>query len=225
MDTTMKGTNTTPRKQLNSMRHVAIHNPADYADKVVTIIGVGTIGSWLVQILSRMQVNMVVYDHDTVEEHNITTQTYGQADIGKHKVAAIEEQIKLLQPESNHMFVPFMYPGEDDIVGDVIVSCVDSLVARKQIAQTLIDAKVETPIIDGRVGREQGEVYFFDTASAWLAQLPEEADTDPCGARFTAYTAVIVAGFMANNVKRFLLGQTVQGRIIYDAASSTFIKE
>lgn len=217
-------TTTTQRKQLNSMRHVAIHNPADYADKNVAIIGVGTIGSWLVQILARMQVPVVLYDHDTVEEHNLTTQTYGQADIGKMKVVAVAEQLNAMNPDTNLGFITERF-SSDGAKYDLIVSCVDSLDARKEIANMLIESKSESPIVDGRVGREQGEVYFFPTASAWLAQLPEEADTDPCGARFTAYTAVIVAGFMANNVKRFLLGQTVQARIIYDAASSTFIKE
>lgn len=217
-------------KQLNAMRHTSIHDPYQYRDKRVTVIGLGTIGSWLVQILSRMQVPMNLYDHDTVEEHNLTTQTYGQADIGKTKVEALMEQLLLIQPENSHFGFSKMYDGkmEEDVedTSDYIVSAVDSIKARKEIAQMLIDRGIEKPIVDGRVGREQAEVYYFPNASAWLEQLPEEGDTDPCGARFTAYTAVEAAGFMANNIKRLLMEQEIHaGRIIYDNASLTFIKE
>lgn len=90
----------------------------------------------------------------------------------------------------------------------------------------LIDNGIPTPIVDGRVGAEQLEVYFFENATEWMQQMPEAGDTDPCGARFTAYTAVIAAGLMANNIKRFLMKQTIHAkRIIFDAASMTFIKE
>lgn len=210
------------------MRHTAIHDPAVYENKRVTVIGVGTIGSWLAQILGRMQVSMNLFDHDTVEEHNLTTQTYGAADIGKNKVDAVLAQLELVQPESKHLVFAQEYDmTEIEAVGtDLIVSCVDSLNARKHIADELIKAGVELPIVDGRVGREQVEVYFFENAAAWKEQMPEQGDTDPCGARFTAYAAVEAAGFMANNIKRFLMGEKIHaGRIIFDNASLTFIQE
>lgn len=210
---------------LNSMRHTAIHDPEQYKDKLVVVVGVGTIGSHLAHILARMQVSLVIYDHDTVEEHNLATQTYGAQDIGLNKVEAVEKQVLSIGPDLSIMAVPQEYPGSDDIVGDLIVSCVDSLNARRAIAQALVDKEVTLPIVDGRVGREQVEVYYFPSAKEWLAQLPRRGDVDPCGARFTAYTANVAAGLMANNVKRSLMGQKVPGRIIYDAATSIFIKE
>lgn len=210
--------------RLDDMRHVAIYNPAQYDGKRVALIGVGTIGSNLAGILARMQVPMTLYDHDTVERHNLTTQTYGEKDIGKTKVAAVLEQLVAIQPEHPHLAVAEKFSiGEEKY--DLVVSAVDSIEARKSIATEMIEKKLELPIVDARVGQEQVEVYYFQNPEAWLKQLPEEGDTDPCGARFTAYSAVVAAGFAANNVKRHLLGQAVQGRIIYDAATSTFIKE
>lgn len=208
---------------LNSMRHTSIHDPMQYDQKRVAVIGVGTIGSHLAHILARMQVPMHLYDHDTVEEHNLATQSYGSEDIGKHKVGAVIEQLTAIEKEHTHVGHPEMF--NTGRRADIIVSAVDSLTARKEIAQMLIDEGNTTPIVDGRVGREQVEVYTFATAKEWLAQLPDEGDTDPCGARFTAYTAYVAAGLMANNVKRLLMGQKAPGRIIYDAATSIFIKE
>lgn len=210
------------------MRHTAIHDPALYEERRVTVIGVGTIGSWLALILARMQVSMNLYDHDTVEEHNLTTQTYGGADIGQLKVDAVLHQIAAIQPDHKHLAYGTMYDASDvEAVGtDIIISAVDSLKARKEIAKLLIDKGIEKPVIDGRVGREQVEVYYFPNPTAWLEQLPEKGDTDPCGARFTAYAAVQAAGLMANNVKRLFMQQQIHaGRIIFDNASMTFLTQ
>jgi molybdopterin/thiamine biosynthesis adenylyltransferase len=167
---------------------------------------------------------MTLYDADTIEEHNLATQSYGPKDVGKDKVTAVLEQLSEIEPENKHEGVAQMYDGRP-IEADIIVSAVDSLDARRTIATALIENDVSKPIIDGRVGREQVEAYYFPTAKEWLAQLPDEGDEDPCGARFTAYTANIAAGLLANNVKRLLMGQQPPSRIIYDAATSVFIKQ
>jgi molybdopterin/thiamine biosynthesis adenylyltransferase len=210
---------------LNAMRHVEIHDPRRYAKKRVAVIGVGTIGSQLALTLARMQVAMAIYDPDTLEEHNIATQAYPRMAIGMEKINAL-----LLGLREIGVKVVHAYSRTYDAKGprtDVIVSCVDSLAARKEIASLLIKKKSKQPIIDGRVGREQVEVYYFKNAKEWLDQLPEVADTDPCGARFTAYTANIAAGLMAANIKRVLLHQErgIPQRIIFDARSYTFIKQ
>lgn len=210
---------------INGMRHSAIYDPVKYAGKRVAIIGVGTIGSHLALTLARMQVPFTMYDHDTIEEHNLATQAYTRADLGHYKVDAIASICEEIGVERGSVVaVPEKYGGEHrGITGhDVIVSCVDSIEARREIANTL--GIWNTPVHDGRVGAEQVEVYRYPNATEWLSELPEQADTDPCGARFTAYTANICAGLLANNIKRELLGQSVVSRILYDAVSSTFIK-
>ncbi len=210
---------------IDTLRHSTIYNPADYADKRVALIGVGTIGSHLALTLARMGVKFTMYDPDTIEAHNIATQAYTQRDIGRYKVDAIARQCEAIGAEEHSAIaVPALYGLEGDIGHfSVIVSCVDSIDARREIARALGDSI--TPIIDGRVGAEQVEVYRYPSAGEWLRGLPEQADTDPCGARFTAYTANICAGLMANNIKRELLGQSVPARILYDSASSIFIKQ
>lgn len=212
---------------INGMRHVSIYDPETYKDKRVAIIGVGTIGSHLALTLARMGVALTLYDHDTIEEHNLATQSYGAADIGKLKVNAVKDQIEAMGVLTCEV-VPNQFTSDSDDQRSfiketyaMVVSCVDSIDARREIASHLPDS---IPVHDGRVGAEQVEIYRYASAQEWYDALPETADVDPCGARFTAYTANIAAGLLANNVKRELLGQVVQSRILYDAASSTFIK-
>lgn len=208
---------------LNGMRHAEIHDPATYAEKRIAVIGVGTIGSHLAHTLARMQVPCTLYDDDDIEPHNLATQTYGANDIGRSKVNTVLDQLRTFGSDVEHRGFVAKYEMQEP--ADIVVSAVDSLKARADIAKQLMAAGYVGPIVDGRVGREQVEVYTFGDATAWLAQLPEEGDEDPCGARFTAYTANVAAGLMANNIKRLLMGQKAPGRIIYDAASSIFIKE
>lgn len=214
---------------IDGMRHASIYDPEQYKDKRVAVIGVGTIGSHLALTLARMQVPMILYDFDTIEAHNLATQSYTKYDIGQYKVDAVKKQCDLIGHDEviarKEAFNTFDSEGTDIVTPhSIIVSCVDSIEARRAIAAALIEAGDIRPVHDGRVGAEQVEVYRYASAAEWLAGLPEQADTDPCGARFTAYTANICAGLLANNIKRELLGQTVQARILYDAASSTFIK-
>ena len=68
-------------------------------------------------------------------------------------------------------------------------------------------------VVDGRMGGGQIEVHA-QRASEWGATLVDEADSDPCGARYISYTSYIIAGLIANNVKRFLQGETYPYRIL-----------
>ncbi len=206
---------------INGMRHTAIYNPEEYQGKRVAVIGVGTIGSHLALTLARMQVPLALYDHDTIEEHNLATQSYTQRDIGLAKVEAVKRQCLAIGAGDEQVRAhEELFTATD---ADIIVSCVDSIDARREIAMALIQAGDTRAVHDGRVGAEQVEVYRYASAEEWLASLPAQADTDPCGARFTAYTANVCAGLLANNVKRELLGQDIRPRILYDAVSSTFL--
>ena len=74
---------------IDTLRHSALYDPIKYADKRVALIGVGTIGSHLALTLARMQVPFTMYDHDTIEAHNLATQAYTRRDIGRYKVDAL----------------------------------------------------------------------------------------------------------------------------------------
>lgn len=210
---------------LDAKRHIELYDPVAYREKRVAVIGVGTIGSHTALTLGRMQVPLLIYDHDVIEEHNVATQSYEIAHVGLTKAAAIQSQLIGIGEEP--VAIADEYVGQQDTPFDILVSCVDSLNARRAIANALIKNGTNVPIVDGRVGAEQVEVYAYtgaNPAQAWLDSLPEAADADPCGARFTAYTANICAGLIANAVKRVLYGQAHPARIIYDAATSTFLK-
>ena len=67
---------------------------AKYADVLVTVCGAGAIGSNLVDNLVRQGFEQLrVIDHDRVEEHNVSTQVYGQDDVGAWKTDVLAHRV------------------------------------------------------------------------------------------------------------------------------------
>jgi molybdopterin/thiamine biosynthesis adenylyltransferase len=60
----------------------------------ITLCGAGALGSLLADNLSRQGLRQwKVIDHDRVEQHNVGTQLYGEAEVGAWKVEALRNRI------------------------------------------------------------------------------------------------------------------------------------
>lgn len=202
------------KKAISYMRQATIFDPTAHADTTVAIIGAGNIGSNAALQLVRMGVSkFIIYDHDTVEAHNLSSQHYDLRHLGKLKVEALAEQMRALNKEASIEVTPLEYHGEK-LAAEVLISAVDSLDIRRAIDAGMKANSYAPYVIDGRAGGGQVEVYSQE-ASEWGATIPEEGDTDPCGARFIAYASAIMGALICNQVKRHLLEQTVKPRVLF----------
>ena len=60
----------------------------------VVLCGAGAVGSNLADNLARQGVaHLCVVDHDRIEEHNVSTQLYGESEVGTFKVEALRNRI------------------------------------------------------------------------------------------------------------------------------------
>lgn len=67
---------------------------AKLASVRITLCGAGAIGSHLADHLARQGVaSLRVIDRDRVEEHNVSTQLYGETDVGVWKVEALRNRL------------------------------------------------------------------------------------------------------------------------------------
>src|SRR5437588_3995585 len=67
---------------------------AKLADQRLTICGAGALGSHLADNLARQGFRQLrVIDRDRVEEHNISTQLYGESDVGAWKVEVLRQRL------------------------------------------------------------------------------------------------------------------------------------
>ncbi len=188
-------------------RQTAIYNPADYADKHVTIIGLGNIGSHTALALARMGVaKFSLVDFDTVEDHNLSSQAYTIAQIGENKTSAL---VTLIGQVSDAEVTVYTEAYKSHIpVSDYTIIAVDSMDTRHDIARDLLLYYPSTHVIDGRMGGGQIEVHQ-GTPTQWADTLTETADMDECSARYISYTSYIIAGAIANTLKRLLKGEEV----------------
>lgn len=82
----------------NKFHHEQLYRGADVAAKLasvrITLCGAGALGSNLADTLARQGFSQLrVIDRDRVEEHNVSTQTYGESDVGAWKVDVLRNQI------------------------------------------------------------------------------------------------------------------------------------
>ena len=78
--------------------HESIYRGPDLLAKLsrlrVTVCGVGAVGSNLADNLVRQGVSSLrAIDNDRVEEHNVSTQAYGETDVGVWKVEALRNRL------------------------------------------------------------------------------------------------------------------------------------
>lgn len=201
------------KKRISHARQTMIFDPSEH-DVTVAVIGVGNIGSNAVLQMVRMGLSkFILYDHDTIEAHNLSSQHYDLRHIGKLKVEALAEQMHALNPDAMIETMPIAYSGEK-LAAEVLISAVDSLDIRRAIETGMKGNDYAPYVIDGRAGGGQVEVYSQE-AAAWGATIPEAGDDDACGARFIAYASAIVGAMICNQVKRHLLKQSVKPRILF----------
>jgi len=78
--------------------HEELYRGADQVAKLskshLTLCGAGALGSHLAENLARQGFTQLrVIDRDRVEEHNISTQTYGMSDVGSWKVEVLRNRL------------------------------------------------------------------------------------------------------------------------------------
>src|SRR5262245_53687220 len=82
------------RKFLHEATYRGAEPLARLAELPTTLCGAGALGSHLADNLARQGfARLKVIDRDRVEEHNISTQLYGLAEVGAAKVEALRSRL------------------------------------------------------------------------------------------------------------------------------------
>src|SRR5678815_1617174 len=82
----------------DKFHHEQLYRGADLVQKLgavrVTLCGAGALGSNLADTLARQGFRRLkVIDKDRVEEHNVSTQLYGEGDVGAWKVEVLRNYL------------------------------------------------------------------------------------------------------------------------------------
>jgi len=165
----------------------------------VTVIGIGAIGRQVALQLTAIGIpHLTLVDFDHVEESNLASQGYLEADLGKLKVDATARACKAVNSSIHIKTTSGRFNRRMDLTG-IVFCCVDSIETRKFMWQTLQDQI--TLFVDGRMSAEVLRVLTAcdqesrDHYPTTLFQA-REAFAGSCTAKTTIYCANIAAGLM-----------------------------
>ena len=201
-------------------RQTLIFDPAKYTEHI-TIVGLGNAGSHIALTLTRLGITgFILYDLDKVEDHNLSSQAYIEADIGLYKGIAIFHKMKSINSNVNVLVNNHKFNGEDLSIGDILIIAVDTMKERKRLCEKMIKNEVRLSlIIDSRMGGGQLEIYSCNSLKEWQKTFVDNPSDDPCGGRFICYVSAIVGALVTNQVKKFLKQEEYQKSIMINVDS------
>ena len=172
-----------------------------------TVIGVGAIGRQVALQLAAMGVSWLqLIDFDVVEESNLASQGFLEADLGQFKVEATAALCCRVAGELIVQVMPERFRRSMD-VGDVVFCCVDRIEVRQLIWNTVKD-KVRF-FADGRMAAEVLRVLVAcDETSRrhypGTLFTAEEVYPGSCTAKTTIYCANVSAGLILAQFAKWL---------------------
>lgn len=187
---------------IEPLRHLDVFSPDAFGNRKVDIIGAGATGSRIALSVAKLGVqNICVHDFDTVEEHNVPNQVFGNNHVGMKKVDALAEIVKAATGtviKTNDRRV-----NGSEFFGDVVFLLTDTMDSRREIWQKGIKFKLRVrQLIETRMGSDNGRVYSLSPSrinhiKAWEETLYDDgaAEVSACGASVSVGpTAEIISG-------------------------------
>lgn len=101
----------------------------------IIVVGVGALGSHLVQFLRSEDVSITVIDFDRVEQKNVQSQFHSKPSVGKMKSNALKQSMKFLYGRGIDAKTSKLSKDNVEALlkGDLIIDCVDNGEARRLI--------------------------------------------------------------------------------------------
>ena len=174
---------------------------------VVIVIGVGALGSHLVQFIRNEKVGIRIVDFDRVEQKNVMSQFHGKPGVGKSKVEALKQTMDFLFKRSVQTVGHKLVDNNVDQLmkgATLVVDCLDNGVARKSVQDYVRNHGL--PCLHGALapGGEFGrsiwdEQFVIDSEAGSGAATCEDGEFLP----FIALTAA----YMARSIQVFLRDQ------------------
>jgi len=211
--------------KISYMRQIGVLPPKLMHGVSVELIGAGGIGSPLALTLAKMGIpRMRIWDNDRVESHNLPNQMYRLADLGKLKAEALRSIILEYVPMHVNV-VTARYEKDSPPLNGVVISAVDSMASRKVIWDAVKDNSRVPFYIEARMGLEVIQIFslkrpFTREQIDWYEEgylySDEKAVDAPCTERAIIYTVMDAAGWIANQLKRYILGEVFHPEIFID---------
>jgi len=171
---------------------------------MIVVVGVGALGSHLVQFIRNEKVDIKVIDFDRVEQKNVMSQFHGKPGVGKNKVAALQQTMD------------FLFKRQIAVVSNKLVAeNIDALMRRATLVVDCLDNGPSRKLVQDYV-REHGLPCLHGALapggafgrSIWDDQFVIDSEVGAGAAtcedgEFLPFIA-LTAAYMARSVQLFL---------------------
>lgn len=189
----------------------------------IHIVGCGSVGSTIAENLARCGIkNMVLWDFDTVEPHNIVNQMFRQQDVGKSKVEALKDILCDINPEITDSVELKPDGWQGKLMSGYIFLCVDNIELRKQIVEKHMDSPYVKAVFDVRTMLTGAQHYAAPWDDYKLKQsllnsmqfshdeAAEETPVSACGVILGIATTVrLISALCVNNFIKYVKGEGI----------------
>ncbi|HWL08969.1 MAG TPA: ThiF family adenylyltransferase [Planctomicrobium sp.] len=168
----------------------------------LTICGAGALGSHLADTLARQGFRQLrVIDHDRIEVHNVSTQLYGESDVGGAKVDVLRSllfrsvgiEIDAVRKELTDRTVRKLLKDSD-----VVIDAFDNSASRKTVQDHC--RSTGTPCLHVGLFADYGEVIWDDHY-----RVPGDGEGDICDYPLTRNLVLLTVSVAAESLIRSIL--------------------
>jgi molybdopterin/thiamine biosynthesis adenylyltransferase len=174
---------------------------AKLATTQIVIAGVGALGSNLADTLARQGTNRLrLIDYDRVEEHNLGTQAYAQADIGHFKAEAMKKHLfRIAGVEAESVRKQLTGDNARTLLKDagLLVDCFDNSASR-QLLQAYARA-TGVPTIHAGLNADYGEVVWDESY-----RVPRDVAGDVCDYPLARNFVLLTVSTLAETILTWL---------------------
>lgn len=221
---------------MNLNKSFEFFNPKQDESRI-HIVGCGSVGSTLAEILARCSVTkMTLWDFDKVESHNIVNQMFTEDQIGENKAKATKEIICKINPEAEDDVVVKTKGWNGQVLSGYVFLAVDSIEIRKQIVDQHFGSVFVKAMFDVRTSLESAQHY----AAKWdeesdkknlrksmnftSEEAAEETPVSACGITLGVATTVrLVCSMAVNNYINFIKKGDLWKFVLIDGFNGTLV--
>jgi len=176
----------------------------------ITLVGLGSIGSWLALNLSRNgNHNIYAYEFDTFETKNLSGQFVQTKQVGKTKFDATKENLLTFSNFKN-IFDMGKFE-EDSLVNDVVMVGPDSIEVRKLVFNQWLQNPNRKVYLDGRMDFENFEIYCItpENEEFYKQSLFNSNGNSSkiCSLSSTTHVAMTIGALMTGLLNNFLVSE------------------
>lgn len=189
----------------------------------IHIIGCGSVGSTIAENLVRCGIkNVVLWDFDTVETHNIVNQMFHQQDVGKLKTEALRDILCDINPEVSETIKLKSNGWHDELLSGYIFLCVDDISIRQEIVKKHFNSPFVKAVFDVRTMLTGAQHYaapwdeyklkqtLLDSMQFTHEEAESETPVSACGVTLGIVTTVrLISALCVNNFIKYIKGETI----------------